>query len=381
MTVVDLTATPDPGSFFSRWDGSPDCADGRVTIDSSQSCNAVFDLVPTSQYTLSVTKLGGGAGTVTSSPSGINCGSDCQESYPSSTVVNLTATPNPGSVFSRWDGDSDCADGHMTMNAGKSCIAVFDLVSSSQYTLSVTKLGGGSGTVTSSPAGINCGNDCEQDYNDGTTVVLTAVPSSGSTFAGWSGEQDCSDGTVSVNQDRTCSATFDAESQGCTGLVQLDSWSTQPGTVYELGQARLGELIYTDRGYTLTDLSLALQGAVMIRSANNDKSVTTSAHLFITLCSAASVYVAYDARAVTVPDWLNGPQWEQTQELVGSTDSDSSPMQVYRLTGSPGQLILGGNQEGNPVGVGSNYYVFVTGSLFADGFENGDLSGWALVQQ
>ncbi len=40
--------------------------------------------------------------------------------------------------------------------------------------------------MTSSPAGINCGNDCIEPYNEGTSVTLTANPAAGSTFAGWS---------------------------------------------------------------------------------------------------------------------------------------------------------------------------------------------------
>lgn len=55
------------------------------------------------------------------------------------------------------------------------------------YTLTVNKYGTGTGTVTSNPAGINCGNDCDQSYNTNTSVTLTAVPSAGSVFVNWQG--------------------------------------------------------------------------------------------------------------------------------------------------------------------------------------------------
>jgi hypothetical protein len=78
-------------------------------------------------------------------------------------------------------------------------------------TLTVAKSGAGSGTVTSSPAGINCGGDCSESYASGTGVTLTAAAAAGSTFAGWSGA--CS-GTgscaVTMSAARSVTATFNA---------------------------------------------------------------------------------------------------------------------------------------------------------------------------
>lgn len=54
-------------------------------------------------------------------------------------------------------------------------------------TLTVTKAGTGAGTVTSAPAGINCGSVCQATFEQGKEVALTAVPAGGSTFAGWGG--------------------------------------------------------------------------------------------------------------------------------------------------------------------------------------------------
>ena len=54
-------------------------------------------------YSLNVTKSGYGTGTVTSSPTGIICGTSCNASYIGATVVTLTAAPNPGFSAS-WSG-------------------------------------------------------------------------------------------------------------------------------------------------------------------------------------------------------------------------------------------------------------------------------------
>src|SRR4051794_28468600 len=92
-----------------------------------------------------------------------------------------------------------------------------------QYTLSVTVegqtnpndltglLGPGSGTVTSAPAGIDCGADCSESYVEGTSVTLTAQPDSSSSFSGWSGD-GCSGTdptcTVPMSMARAVKATF-----------------------------------------------------------------------------------------------------------------------------------------------------------------------------
>jgi hypothetical protein len=75
-------------------------------------------------------------------------------------------------------------------------------------TLRVERTGRGSGTVTSSPAGITCGSDCSQTYTVGTVVQLTPTPAAGSRFSGWSGDGDCSDGRVTMTAVRTCRARF-----------------------------------------------------------------------------------------------------------------------------------------------------------------------------
>jgi endoglucanase len=73
----------------------------------------------------------------------------------------------------------------------------------------VTKAGTGTGTVTSSPAGINCGSTCTATYANGTTVMLTATAGTKSRFSGWTG--DCtgrSTCVVTMNANRAVTATF-----------------------------------------------------------------------------------------------------------------------------------------------------------------------------
>jgi hypothetical protein len=158
-------------------------------------------------WTLTVSKTGTGTGTVNSAPGGITCGGDCSESYLEGTVVTLTATPSAGSTFTGWSGDctgtGSCV---VTMAAARSVTAAFSITT---QTLTVSLAGGGSGTVTSSPTGINCGVDCSEVYSHGTVVTLTAAPSAGSVFGGWSGACSGMGGcTVTMDQARSVMATF-----------------------------------------------------------------------------------------------------------------------------------------------------------------------------
>jgi len=61
--------------------------------------------------------------------------------------------------------------------------------------LKVMKMGLGSGTVTSNPAGINCGVDCDESFGN-VAVTLTATAAAGSTFAGWDVDQDADASTT-----------------------------------------------------------------------------------------------------------------------------------------------------------------------------------------
>lgn len=74
-------------------------------------------------------------------------------------------------------------------------------------------VGGGLGTVTSQPVGIDCGNDCDEAYPQGTSVTLTASADTGSVFAGWRGACSANAPTcvVSINMNRSVTATFEAE--------------------------------------------------------------------------------------------------------------------------------------------------------------------------
>ncbi len=73
------------------------------------------------------------------------------------------------------DDDSNIADVTITV----------DPVAENRQTVTVTRIG--NARITSSPAGIDCGNVCSADFDEGTVVTLMATPDPGWTFSGWAG--------------------------------------------------------------------------------------------------------------------------------------------------------------------------------------------------
>src|SRR5207253_3032994 len=89
------------------------------------------------------------------------------------------------------------------------CSAAGSHIDSPGRRLTVLKRGSGRGSVTSSPAGINCGASCSHGFDNGRAVTLTARPARGSRFAGWSGACSGSGGCrVKLTADRTVTARF-----------------------------------------------------------------------------------------------------------------------------------------------------------------------------
>ncbi len=175
--------------------------------------------IPAASQTLTVLVTGSGK----VSGTGIDCGSDCSETLQQTlstvrsgrprTVVLTASGPGMTSGGVRWGGACLAATGPtctVTLPAGGATVsAVFATVGAvaTRYTLSVSKTG--SGTVTSSPAGVDCGADCLDNYDVGTVVTLTAAAGVESTLSGWGGA--ClGTGTcvVSVDAAKSVSANF-----------------------------------------------------------------------------------------------------------------------------------------------------------------------------
>ena len=153
---------------------------------------SVIDQAP-GPFALTVNTVG--TGTVSNSPD--------QPTYPSGTIVMLTATPGAGFTFTAWSGAATGNTNPLTvsMTTNKTITATFTAIPVN-YTLTVNTVG--NGTVAKNPS--------QSSYATGTNVILTASPAAGFAFSGWSGDATGSTNPLSVamTADKNITATFTA---------------------------------------------------------------------------------------------------------------------------------------------------------------------------
>ena len=204
---------------------------------------------PGPTQTLTVDKNGGGAGTVSSSPSGVQCGTTCASPFPQGTTVTLNATPNAGSTFSGWGsvcpGTGPCA---VTLSNDMTVPANFS--GSGNDTLTVVKSGAGTVNSTNPPGVIQCGAQCSNSFAPNTQVTLTAVPDPGASFLGWGGP---------------CSGTSDCTvTVGGNVIVQANFSSGGPFD-FSLAVTPSSQVVFTgaNAGYTVTTTLLTAPGSAV----------------------------------------------------------------------------------------------------------------------
>ena len=167
-TVVQLTANPNVGWQFSGWSGdiTGTSNPASITMTSNKAVTATFTQIP---YTLT-TSIIGTCCQVNVSPN--------QASYRYGDTVTLTAIPASNWAFSNWMGDlsGNANPATITMNGNKNVMANFV---QKTFTLGISYSGSGSGQILSN-------NTSTNHYGD--VIQVTAVPSAGSSFSGWSGD-------------------------------------------------------------------------------------------------------------------------------------------------------------------------------------------------
>jgi hypothetical protein len=126
-------------------------------------------------------------------------------------------------------------------------------------TLTVAKAGSGTGVVTSTPGGIDCGTDCIETYGGGTLVTLTAIADADSIFGGWSGGGCSGTGTceVTMNADVTVTATLLGPLSVNEGTIGTQMTIAGPDFGTKKGKVLIGGL--TTKIISWTDSSITCE--------------------------------------------------------------------------------------------------------------------------
>ena len=280
-----------------------------------------------------------------------------------STTTDPTNADSDGDGFS--DGTEDTNHNGMVDVGETDPNNKFDHPS---YNLSVTKAGTGSGTVTSIPSGIDCGDTCSASYDSGTLVTLTAIPDTGFTFTVWSG--DCSgtgDCTVTMDAVKNVAATFSVPavpeiSVEGNGTIIPDG-DTNPSNAdhTDFGSADIDTGSIT-RTFTIHNTgmdSLSLSGTPMVTLSGihvNDFSVTAQPTSPIAAGDSTTFQVRFDPSVVGL---------RQTNISISNTDCDENPYD-FNIQGTGINPVLSPTIESlttnpDPVTIGSSLILTANG--------------------
>jgi uncharacterized repeat protein (TIGR02543 family) len=211
-TNVTLTANPSSGYVFSSWgdDLSGSLNSNSITINGNSLVTANFTKSGGTTYTLGIKIYPSGAGSVSRSPAGTyytSSGGYDYYTYNSGTNVTLTANPGSGYVFSSWSDNLSGSTNPNSITINGNSLVTANFTSSgggTTYTLTMAVSDGGHGSTTSPSVGSYSG------YSSGTVVTITATPSTGCTFTGWSGDASGMKNptTVTMSSDKSVTANF-----------------------------------------------------------------------------------------------------------------------------------------------------------------------------
>jgi len=343
---------------------SGDCAtNGTITLALGETKECTItntnSSTPTT-YFMAIVIGGIGTGTVTSdeNPPKINCGADCNEWYTSGTVVTLTATPNLGSTFAGWTGQGCTGTGLciVTMDQARTFIATFDPTTPpppTPFTLTVNKAGTGTGTVASTPVGISCGADCNEVYNSGTVVTLTATESGGSTFTGWSGSGCSGVGTciVTMDADKIVTATFDPITPPATltvnkvlipsndlGQFNLQIDGTTAGTGANVGNGGTTGAVDVSLGWHSVDETAGIGTDLSdyVYSINDDCNSEWQVNVTSGSAKVCTITNQRAAKLIVVKSVIN---------TTGTKVPSDFPLYVENLAGGPDTLVFTGVEK------------------------------------
>ncbi|MCR4812141.1 MAG: leucine-rich repeat protein [Bacteroidales bacterium] len=189
-TSVTISATPNSGYRFVRWQDNNTTNPRTITVTGNATYTAYFEANTPTQYTITVNS----ANTSMGSASGGG-------TYNQGTSVTISATPNSGYRFVRWQDNNTTNPRTITVTGNATYTAYFESIGgnpSNQYTISVQSFDPTMGSVSGSGT-----------FASGTTTTITATPYPGYVFVQWQDGNTQHIRTITVTGDATYTAYFD----------------------------------------------------------------------------------------------------------------------------------------------------------------------------
>ncbi len=350
-TIVTLTANPGPGYLFVGWTGDTTGSGGSLTLPINRDRSITATFAP-DNFTLTTDAAPPEGGLVTRDPD--------LPSYPSGTVVSLTAAPSAGFRFDHWSGGTTGTENPVlvTMDASKSVTAHFVRV----YTLTtaVDPVGGGS-VGRSSPG---------PSYDVGTVVSLTATATGGWHFVEWSGGASGAVNPleVTMDADKSITAKFAVSQYKITASAGTGGTISPVGDVMVNPGADQAFTITANDGYALSQVLVdgAPQGPVATYTFTNVTADHTIAASFV---SAGTINVGAPS----------GP-------ILASTDHVTVPFTIARSSSDPPLMAFSVQfKVSEPLVLPEGKLSIHRGTFLPDGYsfqliDNGVVGGYHLYQ-
>ncbi len=222
-------------------------------------------------------------------------------------VDNGASSPNKGNVY---------------VGSGDGTVYAFGPLPSPNVPLTVKKEGAGTGTVTSSPAGIDCGATCEADFEEGAEVTLSPSAGPGSRFKQWSGCTSVPNGQCKVvlgEGGAEVSATFVPAAPSITNVA---------ATQVTNSSARLGGVVNPNGDATTYQFEYLTKAAY---EANGNSFSGTEA---VAKAPTSPASIGSDFTDIAVGQVINGlsPSTEYIFRLIAASNSGSPPSAPVSFT-------------------------------------------------
>ena len=260
--------------------------------------------------------------------------------YASGVEATLTAVPNAGYHFVKWDDENTDNPRTLTVTADITLTAIFAENVPDTYTVTVLANDASMGTVSGG-----------KNYVSGAEAILTAIPNTGYHFVKWSDDNTDNPRTLTVTADITLTAIF-AENVPDTYTVTVLSNDASMGSVTKGGEYAAGE--------TVPLVAIAYQGYEFVRwndgNTNNPRLLTVKGDVTLT---------AIFAKSGTDPDKPDNPDNPTANENAEADNfgvfvhnrtiylsEDRGVVQVYNMAG---QCVYNGHSTAIPVQQGGVY--------------------------